>query len=233
MLGRRSIDKLSFAEKLKLIQQVGYGIPNMDRARYSANNSMSIIAQRSMKPFKIVAGSTKTDEFHLFELPWPVDVLQELLNVKVKIKVTLSYFIEPNPGNKQYEHAASYISHGLRFKMVDKNERKDAFLARVSKAMETEDYEPEGVDNWVLGDRLRNKGSIHKDIWMGPAVELAAKNLIAVHPVSGWWRTRKQLQRYDNEIFYSLIITIEAPDNIADLDIYTPVLNQINIDIPV
>jgi len=229
MLNNRTIRQLSETERKKLIQQVGYGVPNMHRAKYSANNSLSLIAERVLKPYKLEGSYVKTDEFHLFDLPWPSDVLQELFNTEVQFTVTLSYFIEPNPGSKRYELAASYRSHGLRFKMVDSGESVDAFKARISKQMRDETYIPEGGEHWLINSKIRDKGTIHKDIWRGSAIDLSTRNKIAVYPVGGWWRTRKKLQRYNNSVRYSLIVTIDAP--LTDIDIYTPVMNQIEIEI--
>ncbi len=229
MLKNRPIQELTPEERIKLIQRVGYGVPNMEKARYSANNSLSLIAERTLKPYKKDRSEIKTEDFHLFDLPWPVQVLQELLGTPVKLKITLSYFIEPNPGNKKYELAASYRSCGLRFKIIDSTESPDAFKARVSKAMREEDYEAEGGEDWILGNKVRDKGSIHKDIWEGTAADLATRNRIAIYPVGGWWKTRKNLKRFDNSIRYSLIVTIDAPNQ--DIDIYTPVLNQIPIEV--
>ena len=229
MLNNRAINQLTANEKAMLFSHVGYGVPNMEKAKYSANNSLSLIAQRILQPFKIENSNIKTNSFHLFDLPWPKDVLQELYQENVQFKITLSYFIEPNPGNKQYDLAASYRSHGLRFKMIDSNESIDAFKARVSATQRHEDYLPEGGENWILGSQLRDKGSIHKDIWEGSAIELSTRNKIAIYPVGGWWKTRKKHERYDYNIRYSLIMTIETPD--IDTDIYTPVEAIINLPI--
>jgi hypothetical protein len=231
MLGRRNIHQLSSDQKKKLISRVGYGVPNMAKAKYSANNSLTLIAERTIRPYKLDGSTVKTNEFHFFDLPWPIEALQEIFNTPVTLTVTLSYFVEPNPGAKQYQQAASYRSAGLRFKMKDRNESADGFKARISKALRDEDYQKEGEEDWILGSAVRDKGSIHKDIWIGPAVELAAKNQIAVYPVNGWWRTRKKHGRYDQTLRYSLIITIEGPD--AEIDIYNPVLNQIRIPVEV
>ena len=144
-------------------------------------------------------------------------------------KLTLSYFIEPNPGNRQYELAASYRSHGLRFKMIDINESEEAFSARVSQSAREDNYIPEGNEHWILGSKVRDKGSIHKDIWQGTAVDLATRNKIAIYPVGGWWKNRTQLARHTNQIRYSLVVTIETSD--INVDIYTPVLLQIPVEI--
>jgi hypothetical protein len=233
MLNNRSIGSLSSEEKSKLLARVGYGIPNLNKAKYSAENSLSIIAERTLKPFKYEDNRVKTNIFHSFDLPWPTDILSDLAELDVKLIVTLSYFIEPNPGNKRYASDQSYKSHGLRFKMIDKNESRAAFQARVSKAIKDEqnDYVAEGSENWILGSQVRDKGSIHKDIWVGSAADLALKNKIAVYPVGGWWKNRKKLNRYNSSVRYSLIISIETND--ADIDIYNDVLNQITISIPV
>lgn len=229
MLGEHNISDLSSDQKLALLSTVGYGVPNFNKAKFSANNSLSLIIERFLKPYKFEENRVKTDEFHLIDLPWPVDVLQELMNAPVQLKLTLSYFIEPNPGNRQYELAASYRSHGLRFKMIDKNESEEAFSARISRATREDNYISEGNEHWLLGSKVRNKGSIHKDIWEGSAVDLATRNKIAIFPVGGWWKNRKQLARYTNKIRYSLVVTIETPD--TNVDIYTPVLLQIPVEI--
>jgi hypothetical protein len=234
MLQDRKIQALSPEEKSKLIRTVGYGVPHLNRAMKSANNALTLVAEAELKPYKWEDFRVKTDQFHLYELPWPVEVLGELLNTPVKLSITLSYFIEPNPGNKRYAKANNYMSHALRFKMLGVHESPKSFAGRISKAMREEDYEKEGGEKgWLLGEELRNKGSIHKDIWEGTAADLATRNMIAVFPISGWWKTRKKLARYNNTVHYSLIISIETPD--VGVDIYSPVkqLIDVKVDIPI
>ena len=229
MLGNRSIGQLNAIEKEKLLANVGYGVPNFARAKYSLNNSLSMIVERTLRPFKLEESIVKTNEFHLFELPWPTEVLQQLLGIVVKFKITLSYFIEPNPGSRQYELAASYKSHGLRFKMINPRESVETFRGRISRTLRGEDYASEGSDQWILGSQLRDKGSLHKDIWEGTAADLATRNKIAVYPIGGWWKNRKKLERYNSSVNYSLVMTIDTPS--IDTDIYTPVAIQIPIEI--
>lgn len=228
MLSNRSISQLSTGEKIQLLSSVGYGVPNLSKALESANNSLSLIAQRTIKPFKIVGSLVKTEDFHFFELPWPVQVLEDLFDTPVTVKITLSYFIEPNPGNKEYNLAASYRSHGLRFKMIGNNESEEIFKGRISSDMRDKNYQRQGEEPWILGSKVRDKGSVHKDLWIGTASELSTRNKIAVYPVGGWWKFRKKLKRYNSTANYCLIITIEAPGN--DTDIMTPVLNLVEID---
>ena len=46
-------------------------------------------------------------------------------------------------------------------------------------------------------------------------------------PVSGWWKEKPYLERFDGQARYALIVTIRAPG--SDVDIYTPVEAAISI----
>jgi hypothetical protein len=69
--------------------------------------------------------------------------------------------------------------------------------------------------------------SLHSDWWTGNAADLATCNLIAVYPVTGWWRERPHLGRFERAARYSLIVTIEAPE--IEVDLYTPIMTQTEI----
>jgi len=82
MLGGKSIqDVKSFnrEEKRNLLRSFGYGVPNLKKAIYSAKNSLTLIVEKEITPFK-KDGSIKFNDIHYFELPWPVQVLQENLS---------------------------------------------------------------------------------------------------------------------------------------------------------
>jgi hypothetical protein len=51
--------------------------------------------------------------------------------------------------------------------------------------------------------------------------------MIAVFPVTGWWKERAHLERYDRVAQYSLVATIET--EATEVDLYTPILNLIQI----
>lgn len=230
MLRDRNLSDLNLSEKIRLIRCFGYGVPNYQKANNSANNSLTLISQESIQPFRLDGSTTKTNDMHLFELPWPRDVLISLFDNEVTLTATLSYFIEPNPGNKQYSKSYYYQSHGLRFKMINSGETIERFRERVNReAREEESGNSYSGESWLIGAKARDKGAIHKDIWKGTGADLATRNTIAVYPVNGWWRTRKKLEKYDNSARYSLIVNIDSSDN--DIDLYTPVLNQIDISI--
>jgi hypothetical protein len=47
--------------------------------------------------------------------------------------------------------------------------------------------------------------------------------VIAVYPVSGWWKYRRALDQSHQGVHYSLVVSIESPG----VDIWTPVQQQI------
>ena len=60
-------------------------------------------------------------------------------------------------------------------------------------------------------------GSLHCDLWRGPAADLAAHDEIAVFPVGGWWKSHTGQNRINDKARYSLAISISAPDQEVDL----------------
>jgi len=216
-------------EKKNLLRSYGYGVPNLEKAMYSAQNSLTLIAEKKLTPFK-KEGGVKFNEIHYYELPWPTEVLQDYLSeVDVKLNITLSYFIEPNPGNRQYSTKFSYQSHGLGFNVIKPDEDEETFQKRVNKNARDKGEKGFSGESWAIGEKIRNKGSIHRDFWIGSGADLATRNRIAVYPIYGWYKRRKKLEKFDSEIRYSLIVTIETPD--INVDIYTPVKNLITIEV--
>ncbi len=232
MLGGKNIhDVESFnkVEKRNLLRSFGYGVPILEKALYSAKNSLTLIAEEEITPYK-KDGNVKFNDIHYFELPWPVEVLQDVLSeTDVKLNITLSYFIEPNPGSRKYSNKFSYQSHGLRFNVIGANEDVATFHKRVNKNAREKGEKGFSGEKWIIGSNHRNKGSVHRDFWIGSGADLATRNQIAIYPVSGWYRTRKKLERYNSSVRYSLIVTIEAPE--IDVDIYTPVKTLIPIEV--
>ena len=166
--------------------------------------------------------------YDLALIPWPTEALMDLRETTVSMRVTLSYFVEPSPGRKGWGKKHRFQSHGLRFDVVRPLETADQFKKRISCALWDEDEgRPATVSDdgkWTVGSTGRTRGSIHSDCWNGTASELAQCSRIAVYPVTGWWRERQHLNRCNSTARYSLIISIETPDEHVDL--YTPISIQ-------
>ena len=211
-----------------LLRCFGYGVPNLERALWSAGNALTLIVQDELRPFE----RNKSNEMRLHTLPWPKQALLDLGGTAVELRVTLSYFIEPNPGRRGWEHRHRYASHGLRFAAQKPHEARDELRKRVNKAARDGDEEIDASDTgWLLGPLLRAKGSLHHDCWTGTAADLASRESIAVYPVVGWWRERHQLERWKRAARYALIVSIRTPE--TGVDIYQPVANMVTTATPV
>lgn len=212
----------------------GYGVPDSDRARYSAENAITLIFEGELQPYRREGSSARTNVMHLHQLPWPTAILQGLGSTPVSMRATLSYFIEPSPGRRGWLASRShrYQSHGLRFDVIRPEEDEHAFLRRLTRAeWDDADSRPDNVDetrNWRVGSYGRRNGSLHSDWWNGTAAELAACDRIAVFPVNGWWKERPHKQRVESGARYALIVSIETPAE--GIDLYAAVSTQVEIE---
>lgn len=221
-------------EKLAFLRRYGYGVPNFGRAAFSSLNDTTLIVEDSLHPFwRDAKGAVKTRDMHLHSLPWPRAELEALGATPVELRVTLSYFVEPNPGDRGWTRRHRYASHGLRFAVKRSLETLSAFQARINGAIEMEEQglpADVGGDDWLLGP-MRNLGSIHSDHWRGTGAELSRRDAIAIYPVGGWWKEKPNLARYDKAVRYALIVSIRA--TAGEIDIYTPIQAAIPITIQI
>lgn len=218
-LNQDIITKKNYASMLRTC---GYGVPELEKALGLIKNSVNLVIQSEMKPFKLNDKKNIIfNELHVHEIPWPKDLLLQLADQNFQIKVTLSYFIEPNPGNAKRVY--DYQSYGLRFELSG-NRTKDELIRKISKLEES--YENDSIqDNWLYGPNARNTGSIHSDIWNGTGADFAESNYVLIYPIGGWWKQKKKAKRYEKTIRYSLIVSITSEKN--DIDLFTPIYNKI------
>jgi hypothetical protein len=226
---RRFQPLLTRNQKETLLRNCGFGVPSLEKALWSARNALTLVAQDSLQPFDKFDKGYKTRDLNLHHIPWPVDTLEGLGETQVEMRVTLSYFVEPNPARRGWTRKYSYMSHGLGFEVKTPTETLDEFRRRINQIARNQEtggrLSKSDAGSWFLGPDLRALGSLHSDRWNGSAAELAQRGVVAVYPVIGWWRERHQLGRWDKRARYSLIISISTPE--TDVDLYTPIVNLI------
>jgi hypothetical protein len=210
-------------DRYHVIRRFGYGVPDFDRAEASARDHLALIAQAEIQPYRL-KGGRKFNECHYYSLPLPRQVLEQLGNETVELKLTLSYFIEPNPGFSANVDPQRYQSFGLRFDLRRKGETLSQFQRRVNAA-EREDG-PAGTaisddGRWMLGPDSVSAGSLHCDVWSGPAVDLLGRDQLCIKPVGGWWRSRADARIVDKRSRYALVVTLKGPS--SEVDLYTPI----------
>ena len=212
----------------KLLRTCGYGVPNFDRAIKSVENDVNLIIQSEIQPYKYENKRVVFNQMDIHEIPWPKDTLSELFDEEVEVKITLSYFIEPGPGEIGWKNKYRYPSCGLRFDMNGAS-TKEELMAKLSKAVELDDdtNTSSGI-SWKLGANNRNVGSIHSDSWTTTASELINSNFIAIYPITGWWKERTNLEAYNNKIRYSLIVSLKTKKE--ETSLYTEIINKIDVE---
>lgn len=226
---KQAISETTTKTELKALRRrFGYGMPSLGRALASASNDLALVAEAYIQPYDKPErsrttgqriGSVKYGEAHYYDLPWPARVLEELENTPVKLKITLSYFIEPSPMAIAMLDPSRYRSFGLRFDMKRTRETEARFRSRTNAALEGPVGGAEDDDGWLFGPRSVAAGSLHVDVWSGTAVELAARDKLCIYPVMGWWRERPGQNRFLEKARYSLVVTLEAPEVDIDLQV--------------
>ncbi|QRI93011.1 S8 family peptidase [Delftia lacustris] len=220
-----------------MIRHCGWGTPDLNRALWSASDSLTLVLEDLVHPYQKVPGKVVTRDMNLHALPWPKEELEALQDTPVEMRVTLSYFIEPNPSARGIASKYHYPSHRLRFDVQRPLDAStEQFITRLNAAAQREDDgDGDPVNptdpNWLLGSHRRHRGSLHQDIWKGTAAELASRGFIAVYPAAGWWRTRAALERYDLPARYSLVVSIQTPR--TDVDLYAAVAQKVPVANPV
>lgn len=231
--------KTASKEKIReLIKCVGYWVPDIEKAIHSKENSLSMIIEETIQPYKKLPNKSNAtlNEIHFYELPWPKDELIKLWNAEVKMKITLSYFIEPSPWEKWWKNKYKYQSHSLKFDLNNRLETKEEFQKRLNLEARDEDEEYESStwswsERWVIWSNTRNNWTVRSDLWIWTAIELANCNILAITPLGGWWKERPSEQKINNTTKYSLIISLETEE--TEIELYTAIQNKIKVEVPI
>jgi hypothetical protein len=224
----------------QLLRTVGYGMPILRDALATSRSRVTLVAERELQPFHRVDGRIAPNQMDVFTLPWADQVLTQSPDSQVRIKVTLSYFIEPNPGNRGYTSIYRYAGCQLRFRVSDPGQTREDLISAVSAATQVaEEDEEERIEparfprdpRWQIGPKAATRGSLHSDCWVGTAAEAADMKHIAIYPMTGWWKTRIGQGRFEARQPYSLIVTLESLA--GDLDLYAEIAAAVAIPNPI
>ena len=211
------------SDAYRQLRRYGHGVPTFERAAASARNHLALISQAEIQPYR--RSGKGMNECHFYSLPWPREVLESLGEQDITLKITLSYFVEPNPGSSAAFDPYRYQSFGLRFDLKRRSETVESFAKRVNKRAREHPEDRPNVeadgDRWLFGTQSMSAGSLHSDEWTGPAVNLLSRNIICIKPVGGWWNDRAAAAVREQKARYSLVLSLRCED--SEVDLYTPV----------
>ncbi|MCB0330655.1 MAG: S8 family peptidase [Bdellovibrionales bacterium] len=204
----------------------GYGVPDFSIASECISSRASVVIEDQMqferKKRPKSGGYSIERSVKYFNLPLPQEIEDQ--DEVVELRVTLSYFAEPNGFRRKVVRGMD-----LAWDIQGPNESAEQFKKRVNM-IERQAAKEKGKKyvrsssfNWEIGPQRRARGTVQSDRWQGPASALAGNKLLAIYPVLGWWERRKDLQLLPQK--FSLIISASVPG----LDIYTPIKNAVEI----
>ncbi len=219
----------------QLLHCFGYGVPSLERAIASAESATTLVIEDEIQPYTRERNEHEqwkepgAGYMRVHTLPWPDSALETVADCDAELRVTLSYFVEPNPALRSEEDRYTYPSHLLRFWVAKPGESLDEFSRRINKKARVGGgtYSPGGgADEWDLWEEAV-RGSIHSDCWRGSAADLLGRRFIAIVPVTGWWKTFKSQERWDSVAHYSLVVSLECSEQAS---LYTEIANEIGVE---
>ncbi len=203
----------------------GYGVPDERLASACARNLATVIIEDAMpnavveevpkkKPPK--RPTTKTTEpkdrrkVKLYRLPIPDELLADS-DPDVELRVTLSYFAEPNRFGRKV-----FRGLDLKWDMQGPQESEAEFLQRINVLKWPKDPDGKRMKvattksfDWDIGIQTRSRGTVQSDRWRGKMSAIVGNKLIAIVPVLGWWNQRRSLKT--QEMPFSLVVSVFGP----------------------
>lgn len=218
-------------KRLEQLRRYGWGVPTEDAVLNSSRRAVTLVTQDQFVPFE--GADFHLRRFRLHTLPWPREALEDLGAADVRLRITLSYFIEPSASRRGWRNRYAYASHSLHFDLQGQLETRQDFINRINRDAQVQEDTGTGgattTDRWLLGEQQRNLGSLHQDEWTGTGSELAQCNSVAVYPVGGWWKNNKRRDRQDNPVRYSLVLSLRTAEQ--NVDLYTPIATQLRVPV--
>jgi hypothetical protein len=219
----------------------GYGVPDEQLATACAVGIATIVIEDSMpnasienvaKQKKPKKPATKTTEpkvrrkVKLFRLPMPASLSSDA-DPDVELRVTLSYFAEPNKFGRRVYHGLD-----LKWDMQGPQESEKAFLQRINSLMRPLNAAGKRMKvaktksfRWEVGIQNRSRGTVQSDRWRGKMSSLVGDKLVAIVPVFGWWDQRQQLKT--QEMDFSLVVSVFGPG------VYAAIKPRIEAETPI
>jgi hypothetical protein len=113
--------------------------PEPERALAERDDALTLVAQSSIRPSP--KGKMSGERHPLLRAALAARRARGARRDAGALRVTLSYFVEPNPGRRGWKKRHRYASHGLRFDVKGPTESLEEFRKRLNKKALDEDEE--------------------------------------------------------------------------------------------
>jgi hypothetical protein len=211
-------------DKLHVIRQIGYGIPDIDRALGNAPNRIALITRGEQH--------IKARQAHIYQVKLPEKLRSQGEELEMLLEVTLSYKAQPR---RTRRNRRKYLSTWLDWDCSKKGEDPERFLARILEKYDAPEDSDKGesIFKWMLGkqnnygkikDVSRSAGTLQKDWTIVKSFELTEAFCIAVVGHEGWNNDP------DATVPYSLAVSFEAVQ--ANIPIYAALVEaQVELEV--
>jgi Subtilase family len=219
----------------EIIARFGWGVPEQRRLFGSTANATTLILEDELRPYHRPTKNGKLQgvglkEMKYFKLPWPTDALADLGSTDVRMRCTLSYFIEPDPQAVTRDKLDRYHSFRLKFDVKQYGETDANAQARVNALVDDPDpAENASNDGWMVAQRTQ-MGTLVQDEWRGPAYRLAERSGVSVLPIHGWWSDLTSVKNWQRSVRFSLIVSIAVPAE-TEVDLYREIASRAPADL--
>lgn len=213
----KQISELSKEECISTLRQIGYGIPDVDRATHNDDYRVTLIT-----PSLLELGD---DDAHIFRIPIPEELSRVGEDYDILVEVTLSYAANPR---RTRRYIKGYLSTWLNWQCSRIGEKAEVFARRIFETGSV--IEDDGDFNWVIGEATnrgmadkysRKNGTLQKDWCIIKSNQLSDAFCIAVIGHKGWGGLFKAK--------YTLAVSFEAINQ--DIPIYEPIRTEIELAI--
>ncbi|MBP0016763.1 MAG: S8 family peptidase [Cyanobacteria bacterium SBLK] len=210
-------------EKENIIRQIGYGIPNLERAMTNSNYRVTLITTGD--------SVIRAKQVKVYQVKLPESLLSTGDEIEFLVEITLSYKAQPR---RTRRNKRRYLSTWLDWKCSKRGQNPESFKEKLIKGYETsnEIEEGEGLFTWTLGKQKnhgtlkkvsRSSGTLQKDWAIVKSYDLRESFCIAVIGHEGW----------NNDPFaevpYYLVVSFESLNK--EVPIYTEIANvQIELE---
>lgn len=211
------------ANKLDVIKQLGYGIPDVLRATENTPHRITLISTGGRE--------VKGKEAQIYQVPIPAELRSPGGEFNVRIDVTLSYVAKPRRTRRSLKQ---YLSTWVDWRSSKLGESMESFSNRVLRGGDRTLEDGEGAIPWKIREKddwgeidgvRRGNGTLQKDWAIVKSHELPTDFCIAVVGHIGWDKDP------DAAAKYSLTVSFEAVDE--DLQLYSQIANAVRSVIPI
>lgn len=208
----------STTNKLHVLRQIGFGIPDIDRATTNTPFRVTLISNGESR--------IRAKEAQIYQIPIPPELREPGDDYKIRIDVTLSYVAKPR---RTRRNIRQYLSTWVDWKSSNLGESVESFQGRVLRDSDSTSTQSEGVLQWTIRESnnwgsiegvKRNTGTVQKDWAIISSHELPLDFCIAVVGHAGWDKDPDAYAKY------SLTVSFEAINQ--DVEIYERIATSVS-----